>query len=535
MIQKDLKVTVQGRIRLGTELNLIRGIRAAGPPKGDVVRVNPPEWINVRRPPAPPTRSGMDVDQDRIEYSFESTPNSVSLADQGLCQSYGIFGNPGVGKTYLLMYLLRQIARHAADDPDRKFGALILDPKAALQGDVHEAVCKAGRESDLVIINESLMKQAGHELNIIDCFLTPLDLGKCLSMAAQAAGIRARDEYWMNQLSVMLSAGLQLLYLMRNLNKRQPTIRDLAELLLAEDDVGSQGKPEFESRLDIILKDAFQHASSMTPDDREELSLCRSELQRMRPSKDYTTLLSFVDQAFGLFRRREYAMFSKNTTPDKMGRNLYDSIVEDGKIVLVSVSKRSLAISKMLCTLIKTIFQQTVLTRLDRYQAGELKNFARPILFMADEYSDVATEIPGQPMGDARFFSQMRQFGCMALVATQSVQMLKAAGLEETWKAIYGNMAAKIFMQTGDTETAEEATKLVGESEFRFRSFNHTWSPDGSSHSVNADLKDRKDLPTKIMLQTLGQGQAVVVGTTDGTKSHPGTWFVQIDPPPPKT
>jgi type IV secretory pathway TraG/TraD family ATPase VirD4 len=177
---------------------------------------------------------------------------------------------------------------------------------------------------------------------------------------------------------------------------------------------------------------------------------------------------------------------------------------------------------------IKTLFQQTVLTRLDRYEGGELTNFERPLLFLADEYSDVATELQGQPMGDGLFFSQMRQFGCMGLIATQNIHMLKNSALGETWKGIFANLAAKVFMTLGDPETAEEATKLVGESEYRFRAYDQTMSKQGFSRTVRSDLKDRKDLPTRMLLQTLGRGEAVVVGTIDG-KSSAVTQFVMVD------
>jgi hypothetical protein len=89
-------------------------------------------------------------------------------------------------------------------------------------------------------------------------------------------------------------------------------------------------------------------------------------------------------------------------------------------------------------------------------------------------------------------------------------------------------MAAKVFMTLGDPETAEEATRLVGESEYRFQAYDKTISKQGISTTVRSDLKDRKDLPTRMLLQTLGRGEAVIVGTTDG-RSKPVTKFVLVN------
>jgi len=537
-VRTNGKVLVNGSIRIGTQLELVRDIPENDPSGKLRVKAIADEWVRVSQGTIPDDPGGSGVREDRYVYSLRPTADELVIVDQGLCQSYGIFGNPGVGKTVLLMNLLRQILGHAGAQSEQKFGGIILDPKAALMDEVAEAVRDAGRQEDLVIINESLMRSRNEQVNIVESHLSPYDLGKALALAAQSAGITSKEPYWLNELGAVFGAGLQLWQLMQRRWGRRANLRDLVDLLLTQGLVqDSRRAPagsttKYVLRLETALDDAADYASRLTAEEREELEICRGTLERFRQSKDYWVLSSFIDQAYGQFRRRQYAMLSQELKPGAVASSIYDGVIEDGKIVLVSVSKSSLAISRMLCTLIKTLFQQTVLTRLERYRSGALKNYTRPVFFMADEYSDVATELAGSPMGDALFFSQMRQFGCMAIIATQSVQMLKAAGLEDTWKAIYGNLAAKIFMQTGDPETAEEASKLVGESKTRFRNTTRTWSPDGTNRSENNDLKDVKDLPTKILLQTLGLGQAVVIGNTDGSRTRPGIWFVEGDPPP---
>jgi hypothetical protein len=88
----------------------------------------------------------------------------------------------------------------------------------------------------------------------------------------------------------------------------------------------------------------------------------------------------------------------------------------------------------------------TVVGRLARVRAGTLQNFTRPLVLAVDEYSEVASEVPGQPMGDGYFFSVCRQNGCMGLIATQSVNVLQASSLKENWKAVFSTFGAKFLV-----------------------------------------------------------------------------------------
>ena len=68
----------------------------------------------------------------RLQYTLTPAGGTVSVENSGLTASYGVFGAPGSGKTFLLMHMLKQILALNVDDPDAKFGGIILDPKAAL-------------------------------------------------------------------------------------------------------------------------------------------------------------------------------------------------------------------------------------------------------------------------------------------------------------------------------------------------------------------------------------------------------------------
>lgn len=534
LVKTDLAIEVKGKIQIGKEQILVREFEnkktdkqlfVTGPIHGAM-----PEH---RRKPLQHARDTSGVDATPYKYVLEDTDNNIEMLNKGMCQSYGIFGIPGCGKTYLLKHLLEQIVSHRKDDPEYKFGGLILDPKAALLGDIQDVMEKVGRSDDLIIINEDLMEKQNRDINVIDTAMDPVNMGKILSMAAQAAGIKGSDPFWLNEIGTLFGAALHMFALAYN---EVPTLYSLIDIMLRSDNVGTLEKPEYEPRLKRVIDRARKNLANFPPEEEDGFEMSCGTLNRFlyENVKDKPVISSFIEQGFGSFRRRQFRCFSAVIEKDSNRMSLYDEIIEKGKIVLVSVSKRNIAISKILCSVIKCLFQQNVITRLDRHISGEIKNYKRPLIFAADEYSDVATEVQGQPMGDSLFFSQMRQFGCMGLIATQSIHMLKNSSLGESWKAIYSNFAAKIFMQIGDPETAEEASKLVGEAEFHFRSMDKQYNKDGSSTSIRNDLKDKKELPTKIVTQSLGRGEAVVIGalgSEDGS-NRPGVYFVFVNKRP---
>src|SRR5687768_3123942 len=102
MTKEIRKIKVQGKVRLGTELQLTRDIPEPEPSDFVRVRAIAPEWIRVTQGAVPDDEHGLGIRQDRYVYTLRPTSQHASIKDQGLCQSYGIFGNPGVGKTYLL-------------------------------------------------------------------------------------------------------------------------------------------------------------------------------------------------------------------------------------------------------------------------------------------------------------------------------------------------------------------------------------------------------------------------------------------------
>src|SRR5215471_9925481 len=230
------KVEVKGRIRLGTCHDLVQAPRAA--------KSNTYSALGSRTSfdLGGLTKSDTSGLGEVLEFNLsDASTGDLHIEKKGLVTSYGIFGAPGSGKTVLLMHLLQQLLQHSADAPDRRYGALILDPKAALIDDVRKIAHQAGRAEDLVVINTDFLNHTATRINIIDCLLDPYELGTILVLAGRSAGIDASDPFWFQEWTNLFAASLSCLRAQAYLNMeisgpRPVTLLDLLEAIFDEKD-----------------------------------------------------------------------------------------------------------------------------------------------------------------------------------------------------------------------------------------------------------------------------------------------------------
>jgi len=447
------------------------------------------------------------------------TLDELAIVDDGLVTSFGIFGAPGSGKTVLLLYLLEQLMRHQAADPAKRYGALILDPKAALVDDVTAMAERAGRRDDLRIIGD------GSELNVIDCGLDPYELGSILVLAGRSAGIDASDPFWFQEWSNLFACALSVLrakaVIDPGISGPAPvTLAQLVDALFME----SAGRREIQH----VARELRARIGELSPAQQGDLLVDIRDLDRFYRSQYVATVEAFISKAFGMFRRSRLRHYSVNAGRARGSAPFYEDIIENGRIVLVSVPPSEPVLAKTLCTLVKCLFQRTVLARGDLLASGAITNDLRPLVIACDEYSEIASEVPGQSMGDGQFLALARQYGCMALFATQSVNVLEASSLKESWRSVFSNFAAKIYMRLADNDTAEEATKLAGESDWRVLNQGSSVGGQGYGASKQRDLRERKNLPSTILTQVLKRSEAVVIGALDGGQTTPGTRFLKV-------
>ena len=516
-----LEIHVRGEINLGDELTLEPVSAVDGPSKQKRPRrigSTLPPWDRQRSSPLP---SG------KMEYESESHElrqgqTAVTLKDDGLVLQYGIVGKPGCGKTHLLMHLLGQIIAHERNDPERKYGGLILDPKAELIDDVREAFRKAKREQDLIVINTREL-QATSGVNLIDCMLSPGDLAETLVLAARSAGVGTGEPFWLQQMSVALGA---ILTLMKLLAPRQaPTLGRLLHLAIGGDGSGRPALDSFLSEAERELKGSMTARAAVS-----NFRIAVDNLRRHAASSaggDRTRLIveQFIQQAFGVFSMENYHCYSLEA-PAR--RNLYDLILDEGKVVLVSIGQQEVRLTSLLPALMKLIFQRTVISRFDRYRSWELHNCERPVLFMADEYHTVATKVKGM-FGDNEFFSLARQFGALCFVATQSLQQLIVSSLEEAWKAVFDVLSAIIVMSGNDPETKKYVDELAGNKVVIVTKRSQSFSEGKETIGVSYERLELPVIPVGT-LQLLTRGRAIVVGKIGGQQEASSVRYLSVPP-----
>ena len=463
----------------------------------------------------------------QLEYTLRETETELYIENRGLTSSYGIFGAPGSGKTVLMLYLLRQLLELDADDPSRKVGALILDPKAALIEDVRSILDAIGRSDDLIVLNAAELEKRKESVNVIDCDLDPYELARALVLAAQSAGVGASEPFWFGDWENLFSAAI---YLMQRQGKNVLTLQELVDAVLTvkrPDPTISDEPPQ--RPIEKIAKDARHDLEKLSRDERLEPEAAINQIEHFYSQEpdNIASVEVLIRRGYAEFLRMRTARYSATIPKDATRTNFYDRIIDEGKIVLVSVSPADPGLAKVLCTLVKNLFMQSMRSRLDRVRdrTRSLKNFERPVVLACDEYSQVASEIPGQ-VGDGDFFSIARQQGCMGLLATQSVNVLQASSLKENWKSIFSNFGAKIFMRAVDNETVEEATKLAGETDWYETSLGTSSGGQGFGSSTQRSVKERKALPSHVLTQLIETGQGVVIGSLDGW--NPSTYFFDV-------
>lgn len=141
------------------------------------------------------------------------------------------------------------------------------------------------------------------------------------------------------------------------------------------------------------------------------------------------------------------------------------TLLEQGKVIALNFPiSMNPGLARAIAVMLKMDFQRAVLNRIPHIARNPDKDW-RPILFICDEYQELATVGVNEPSGDEKFLSLSRQAKCVPLVATQSISSLQSALPGEAWRTLLQTFRTKIFLALSDEFSARIASELCGQEE----------------------------------------------------------------------
>src|SRR6476659_4096586 len=99
-----LKIKVKGSLHLGRSLDLVQRVEKTFRTKSFFDTGHPADGLLSRAMYAQPTNPAGVLPMERLEHVLQDKNDNLFIDNDGLCASYGIFGAPGSGKTYFLLY-----------------------------------------------------------------------------------------------------------------------------------------------------------------------------------------------------------------------------------------------------------------------------------------------------------------------------------------------------------------------------------------------------------------------------------------------
>ena len=145
------------------------------------------------------------------------------------------------------------------------------------------------------------------------------------------------------------------------------------------------------------------------------------------------------------------------------GQISFEEIIDEGRIAIIDLPQAGAAGANR-AVLLALLFALTN-TILGRYRrvnrAGNPINRKRPIILVLDEFHTLLTR--GRDEGFELFLSRCREFGCIALLATQNLQLVASAlGRQEKFQALLNLFSTSFFGRNTDALTNLHAAHCCG-------------------------------------------------------------------------
>jgi hypothetical protein len=152
-----------------------------------------------------------------------------------------------------------------------------------------------------------------------------------------------------------------------------------------------------------------------------------------------------------------------------------EEVIHDGKILVLDLplSNSSNATRPVLLA-VKLALMNRILGRNSARFDGEQLNQRRPIVIVIDEFQSLISR--GRSGGEDQFISRCREFGAIAIYATQSLSLL-AGTIRDPAKleALLANLRTRVFGHSTDPWTCDQAAALCGTSAGREIQLAQVW------------------------------------------------------------
>lgn len=402
-----------------------------------------------------------------LKAGYSPSPTWYTLPALGLYTGTIALGATGSAKTAgVLRPALTQLLAHAADAPDLKPGALVMDYKASLVAPATEAAAAAGRSDDLLLIGPrqpvrwNPIHAPGLEPRVI--------AGRLLAILENLSGQSSKgDQSWIaDGAGALIENAIGIIRLATG----YITLLDLHEFVTSIDaalNSRDQDTPAPVAAADFLngFESLFKSKQPQQSDaDKEMFNWHYSHFIRefaSQADKFRAIYVSEVTRITKYFADPAYRDLYSPAEQDIDFINFNDAI-QTGKIVVLDANADIYgSLSTALGIFLKLDYQRAMLARPVLHRQNPDYNFTRPMLLVIDEYQEFVST--GAAGGDPQFFALSRESKAVPLVATQSRASLVQKIGEEKARVLLASLRTKVFLALTDPQDCEYAAKSCGE------------------------------------------------------------------------
>lgn len=473
--------------------------------------------------PAIDTRNELYIVIGEIHNPRQSVPAEspywLTIPARGLFTGTIIIGATGAGKTACSMYpFTEQLLGYKADSTDERLSGIILEVKGDFCGKVRTILKKYSRESDYVSISLNSEWAYNPLHNELDGYSMAVGIANLLISLFG----KGKEPFWQQAYTNLV----KFVIILHKVGFGYVTLFDVYESAISTKVLESKMRQAEENILGkpflVVSRETFQSnarelaavgfeandngqlyrlldsrtardaleklgiepvvqrdlGSTVVDEDRKE----RLESVKRWYHDDWSTLdkklQSSVVEGISVFLslfddnppiKRLFCppakLYEPGAAPIRGKRALppMRELLEQGKIVALDFpAGENPGLARAIAVMLKMDFQRTMLNRIARMAAEPAKTW-RPVVFVCDEYQQVATVTEHEPNGDDQFFSLSRQAKCIPIVATQSISSLRSMLPGESWRTLLQTFRTKIFLTQSDDFSARIASDLCGQ------------------------------------------------------------------------